>query len=77
MGNQILKRLLRPVSATTTGRVIGRPAAGVYLVIDQLGRQIRAESDITWQIGIDWVTVRDGRIVGRSVKGAAPQTFSV
>ena len=77
MGNQILKRLFRPVSSTTTGRVIGRPAAGVYLVIDQLGRQIRVESDITWQIGVDWVVVRDGRIVGRSAKGATPQTFSV
>lgn len=76
-GNKILTRLFADPVKGITGRIVGRPSAGVYLVRDNQGRQYRAESDAEWRIGSDWVVVYDGRVVGRAARGSSPQTFSV
>jgi hypothetical protein len=78
MTNEIVKKIF---AADTTvpidGLVVGRKAAGLWLIRDRLGKTITARSDLAWRPNVDWVTVQSGRIVARAQRRGEIQKYEV
>jgi hypothetical protein len=78
MTNEIVKKIFAPdTTVPVDGLVIGRKAAGLWLIRDRLGKTITAKSDATWRPNVDWVTVQSGRIIARAMRRGEIQTYEV
>lgn len=78
MTDAILKKLFtKPSGVAVDCQVTGKKSTDLWLVTDRVGRSSTAISTDTWRPGIDWVTVQDGRIVGRAKRRGEIQVYAV
>ncbi len=76
--NDVLNRVFaKPTGVPVDGVVSSRKGNNLWAVTDRLGRVFIAKSTEDWRLGIDWVTVQDGRIIDRAKRRGPIKEYKV